>query len=110
MVRPYLLEDEVDEVLGDPIASRQKHARDDYEADHDPGCLHHLRAVGPLYPVKLAPASLQEAHEPHRCVRTMDDLAAGSFATRTFAGRASGSTATTVLADRRILIGLGVVA
>ena len=97
-------------MLRDPIATGQKRARDDHEADHDPGRLDHLRAVGPLYPVKLTPASLQEAHQPHRRARSMDDLAARSFATRTLAGRTPGSTAATVLADRRIPIGLGVVA
>ena len=105
-----LLEEEVDDALRKPITAREKHARDDHEADHDPGRLNHLRAVRPLYPVKLTPASLQKPHQPHRRARSMDDLPAGSFAARTLAGRTSRATAATVLADCRILIGLGVVA
>ncbi len=97
-------------MLGNPIATRQKHARDDHEAHHDPSRLDHLRTVRPLYPVKLTPASLQKPDQPHRRVRSMDDLAAGAFAARTLTGRAPLPTAATVLADRRILIGLGVVA
>ena len=46
------------------VGHAEEHAGDDHEPDHDPGGLHHLPTVRPLYPLQLAPASLQEVHQP----------------------------------------------
>ena len=47
-------------------ATPRKSAGDDHEPDHDSGGLHHLATVRPLYPLQLAPASLQEARSAGR--------------------------------------------
>ena len=44
-------------------AIAQIHAGDDHKPDHHPSGLHHLPAIGPLYPLELAPASLQEVDQ-----------------------------------------------
>src|SRR5437588_1835370 len=51
----------VDKLLGDQIGQPEEHAGDDHEPDHDSGRLRHLTTVGPLYPLKLAPAALEES-------------------------------------------------
>ncbi len=60
-----------------PIRDAQEHARHDHESDHDPCGLHHLTAIGPLYPLKLAPASLEEGEEPRSEPRTGAATTAG---------------------------------
>ena len=49
---------------GDDVGHAEIDAGHDHEPDHDPGGLHHLPAIWPLYPLELSPASLQEADQP----------------------------------------------
>jgi hypothetical protein len=65
----------VDDVFGDEVRHAEEHARHDNEPDHDARRLHDLTAIRPLHPLKLSPASLEEAQEtcsepcPVRCHR-----------------------------------------
>jgi hypothetical protein len=54
----------VDELSGDEVSQAEKRPGHDHKPDHDPGRLHYLAAVWPLYPLQLSPASLEEVHEP----------------------------------------------
>src|ERR1700729_3423396 len=58
-----LLEDEGDDLAGELIGNAEINAGDDHEPDHDSRCLHHLPTIGPLYPLELSPASLQEVEQ-----------------------------------------------
>jgi hypothetical protein len=58
-----LFQDEIHEPSCDCVGEAEINAGHDHEPDHDPGGLHHLPAIWPLYPLKLAPASLQEADQ-----------------------------------------------
>jgi hypothetical protein len=53
----------LDDLVRDEVGHSQKHAGDDDEADDHPSGLHHLPTVRPLYPLKLAPASLKEMNQ-----------------------------------------------
>jgi hypothetical protein len=53
-----VLQDQIHQLAGQRIGYAEVDAGDDDEPDHDPGRLHHLPAVGPLYPLQLVPASL----------------------------------------------------
>src|SRR3954452_6726530 len=57
------LDDEVDDLLGDPVGHAQVGARDDHEADDDAGGLRDLAPVGPLDALELGPGGAQELKE-----------------------------------------------
>src|ERR1700735_4334626 len=69
-----LLQDESYDLAGDPVGRTEKRSRHDHETDHDAGGLHHLTTIGPLYPLQLAPASLQKPDEPRQQVLARLDV------------------------------------
>ena len=77
----------MDDPAGDPVGEAEICAGDDDEADDDSGGLHDLTAIGPLDPLKLAPASTQEPDKPSGCRRTVmrDDLSTGTVLRAEFA-------------------------
>jgi hypothetical protein len=66
-----LREDELDELGGDEVGHAKEYTGDDHEPDHDPGRLHHLPAVRPLYPLQLTPASPEELDQTGGKVRAL---------------------------------------
>ena len=49
---------------GDEVGNAEEDSGDDHEPDHDAGGLNHLTPIGPLYPLKLVPASTEEVDQP----------------------------------------------
>jgi hypothetical protein len=56
--------DEVDDLVRNQVGDAEEDRRHNHEPDHDAGGLHYLTSVRPLYPLELAPASLQEGEQP----------------------------------------------
>src|SRR5207248_1715917 len=84
-----LLQDEGNDLLGDEIRQSEERRADDHEPDDDSGGLHHLTAIGPLYSLQLAPASLQEGDQPAE-----DPAPRGLGVSRSGRRRLGGSTGT----------------
>ena len=96
-------------------ATPRIHAGDDHEPDHDPRGLHHLPAIGPLYPLQLAPASLQEVDQAVAGVSALcrrpscrdSEFAAATAVTTIGSARATADAAATIAtaAGRHRLVG-----
>src|SRR5213076_61612 len=57
------LDDEVDDLLRDPVGEAEVEAGDDHEAEHDTGGLCDLTAIRPLHALELGPGRAQEVDE-----------------------------------------------
>jgi phosphoenolpyruvate carboxylase len=62
--REGLLQEQSDDLARDCVGKTKVETGDDDEPDDDPRGLHHGAAIGPLYPLQLAPASLEEVDQP----------------------------------------------
>src|ERR1035437_10039517 len=103
-LRAALLQDEIDELAGKEVSQAEIHAGDDHEPNDDPGGLHHLPTIGPLYPLQLATASLEEVYE---AVAPPRDRGRGR---RQFAPGTSASTAIELGARAILVVGVEIFA
>src|SRR5436853_296734 len=100
-------QDVVHYVPGGPVGNPEEDAGDDDEADHDPGGLHHLLAIRPLYSLELPPASLQEVDQAVARGRPLGTCGSGSSRRRYLGALRRGAGIVTIFSVVLLLIGSG---
>src|SRR5689334_14667972 len=93
-----LLEDELHDLLGDPVSRAEEQPGNDHKPDDHAGGLHYLPPIRPLYSLQLVPAALQESAQAGEEVRVrLADCvaAAASFGPRDHRAGAASTVAVT---------------